>query len=367
METKKICYISLTGYNYFNQDSNYTAFGGAELQTYLLAKEVAKNKLYKVSVLVSDDDNKKNYEYYNNIRILKIKKTKNYFSQLINFYNTLKKERPNFIYKRGIGKTLFICIIYRLLNPKTKVIYHIASTLDINGQRFKGFWGKLLYFSFKLSDILIVQTNDQLNILNKKDRKKVPKSGILRNIYNYNKEEFNKKGEFILWVSRCVDIKRPELFLDLADSFPGEKFVMICPKFDLKLWNKIKNKSLNYKNLNFIESIAYDKINEFYKKAKVFINTSTHEGYPNTFLQAADSKTPILSLNINPDNLLTKYKIGIECQNDFSKLKFELNKLLTDKNYYNIFSSNGIKYLKEIHDIKLNVNKFKNIINNTNK
>lgn len=361
MKTKKICFISLNGYSYYNKSIKLPTFGGAELQTYLLSKELAKNKNNKISVLVSG--NEKQIEYYNNIKILKIKKKKSLL-YLIDFYKTLKKEKPQFIYKRGIGKTLFMCIIYKLLNPRAKIIYHVASTLDINGQRFKGFLGKLLYISFKLSDILIAQTNEQLNILSNRDKKRVAKCGIIRNIYRYNEEKFIKNGKFILWVSRCVDIKRPSLFLKLAAEFPKEKFIMICPKFDLNLWQKIKKESLNFKNITFIESISFNEINSYFKEAKVFINTSSHEGYPNTFLQSADTKTPILSLSVNPDDLLTKYKIGIYCKNDINKLKKELNKLLNSKEYYDNFSSNGLKYLKEVHDIKSNVNKFQNIINN---
>ncbi len=363
MKTKKITFISLSGYHYFKQGGNGNSFGGAELQVYLLSSELAKNEKYQVSVLVAAEKQKK-IETINNIKLIKVSSIKknSLFKNFFSIYKALRIEKPDIIYKRGHGKSLLICALYKLLNPKVKIIYNLANILDINGQRFKGFWGKISFLAFKFVDIIIVQTQDQYNLLNQSDKKKVPTNGLIRNIYEYNEDEFKKNPEFILWVSRCVKVKRPEIFLNLVKKFPDEKFIMICPKLDIKLWQKTQKEALNYKNLQFIESIAYTKINQYFKKAKVFINTSSYEGYPNTFLQAADTGTPILSLSVNPDNLLEKYQIGIDCKNDCSLMKEALKRLIEDPSVYNRFSKNGKKYLQEIHNKNNNFNKFLNIL-----
>lgn len=366
MKTKKITFISLPGYHYYNPTYNDNVFGGAELQIYLITSELAKYPRYKINVLVTND-NKEKKEIIKNIKVTQAFNAKKYKTEIIRsykLYKSLKNEKPDLIFKRGHGKSLIVTALYKLLHPKVKIIYNIASILDINDQRFKGFFGKLTFLAMKLVDVIIVQTQDQYNLLNNKNKKKVPENGIIRNIYNYDNITEKKGGEYVLWVSRCTKIKKPELFLKLVKKFPNSNFVMISPRTDKELWAKIEQKTKKINNLKFIESVPYKEIGEYFKKAKIFINTSTHEGYPNTFLQSAETNTPILSLNVNPDKILDKYKIGINCKDDFKLMESYLNKLLKNKGFYNGFLNNGKTFLKAEHDKNSIFKKFLNIFDN---
>ena len=139
---------------------------------------------------------------------------------------------------------------------------------------------------------------------------------------------------------------------------------MICPyvKSDFTDWTNLKLKATEIKNLTFIEKIPFFEIQSYFNDTEIFVNTSISEGFPNIFLQAALAKMPIISLNVNPDNFITKYNCGYYCENNFEKLLLHCKLLIYDKNLIIEKGENALKFLKENHDIKKTSVEFKSII-----
>ena len=137
---------------------------------------------------------------------------------------------------------------------------------------------------------------------------------------------------------------------------------MICPGKG-QYRDKIKSLALKVKNLEFIDSVHFNDIDKYFKNAKIFISTSIYEGFPNTFVQAAKNSTPIVSLNINPDNILNDFFIGFHSQN-FAQLKDDLKTLLYDKQLYNKISNNSYEYAKDNHNIEKIGQQFEDILLN---
>jgi glycosyltransferase involved in cell wall biosynthesis len=132
---------------------------------------------------------------------------------------------------------------------------------------------------------------------------------------------------------------------------------MILPKTnDADYFQAIKTKAIAIDNLDFSGYIPYDEIQHYFDMAKVFVNTSFSEGFPNTFLQAAIAKTPLLSLHINPDNFIDKYNCGFYCAGDEQVLIQNLHKLLNNKTQWQEKSNNIYEYVKKKHDISNNIN-----------
>jgi glycosyltransferase involved in cell wall biosynthesis len=219
---------------------------------------------------------------------------------------------------------------------------------------------ELFRFGLKTANLVIVQHEEQ----NKNLEKVYGKKGIVRKSAHKISEQTNvSRGEYFLWVARCDEWKQPELFIRLAIEFPRQIFIMICPfSSDQNYFQKIKKSVQQIKNIEFINYVPFDEIDNYFLKAKVFINTSKTEGFPNTFVQAAKNKTPILSLNINPDCILEKYKIGINAGGSFETLKEGLSKLLGNQELWKKMSENAYKYAKENHDIKKIIEEDKKIL-----
>ena len=88
------------------------------------------------------------------------------------------------------------------------------------------------------------------------------------------------------------------------------------------------------------------------RTAKILVNTSTAEGFPNTFLEAGLTQTPILSLKVNPDNFISKYKCGVIASNNQKDLEKRLSNLLNHNSRLRKLGVNNYKYAIKYHGLK---------------
>jgi glycosyltransferase involved in cell wall biosynthesis len=140
-----------------------------------------------------------------------------------------------------------------------------------------------------------------------------------------------------LWVSRCQPVKRPHLFLDLVEAIPGKSFKMVCPREDVNLWESVAKRAATLSNLCFIEKVPYHEIQSHYDAARVFVNTSEWEGWPNSFIQAGLGRTALLSLAVNPDGI-------------FEKLKGDAGSMIADAVALEVMQAGCAHFVAEMHD-----------------
>ncbi len=366
----KICFVSLYAYHLFNPKNN-SRFGGAELQLYYLASSLAADPDFKVNFIVGDFGQPK-IEEIRNVRLYKFynPKRKIKFTGLIlglfRLWKLLSRINANLYIQRAAGLETGIVALYCLVYHK-KFVYMSASDFDLGENMppwMSGIQGyirwKLFLIGLKKADMVIVQHKIQAEAL----KENYGRDSLIRNSAHPiagNIDLTNKN--FCLWVGRADAIKLPELFLKLVSEFPGEKFVMVMPESsDPLIFERIKNSVNNFINLKYIEFVPISEINQYFEKAKIFINTSKAEGFPNTFVQSLKNKTPILSLNVDPDGMLEKYKMGICAHGDFERLKSGFKKFLEDDQSRIQMGENGYKYAKENHDLQKIVEKDKELI-----
>jgi len=99
-------------------------------------------------------------------------------------------------------------------------------------------------------------------------------------------------GDCVLWVGsiREPDYKRPELFLELARRLPQRRFVMIGGAGGEggthACFERIRNAATALPNVEFTGFLPLARVEPYFDRARILVNTSVHEGMPNTFLQA---------------------------------------------------------------------------------
>ncbi|MCF7866681.1 glycosyltransferase [Candidatus Woesearchaeota archaeon] len=365
MKKIKVCMISTAAYPLFNKKC-LAKHGGAEIQMYLYAKELEKDNHLDISFIVGNY-NQKNIEIINKIKIYKSFNPKNNSSILkklkwiLGYFKLLKKINPDIVFTTTAGGLVGIVSIYCKIFKKSH-LHRTAHKMDVDKSYVKkyGFKGRLYEFGLKNADVITVQTNELKTIFLKNYKKHAV---IIKNLWKI-KNFKEKKREHILWISRCEKWKRPEVFINLVSKFPREKFLMICPKEhnDEKYFFKIKQIAESYKNLTFKEHISFKEANNYFEQSKLFINTSSAEGFPNTFLQACNFKVPIISLKINPDKILEKFKLGVSCDNKFINLYNSVKLFIKNTKHRKKIQSTQHMYLKKNHDAKNNSELLRKII-----
>jgi len=360
---KKICFISPKAYPLFNPKAKTVVFGGAEVQFYLLATELAKKSNFEVCMIVADCCQKKVEEYKKVFVYKSYRLADNFFNKAFKFLKTLSEIDADTYIQRALAVESALIGLYCRIRRK-KFIYMVAHDIEVDGKHwlYKNPLSKLLVkLNFKLASQVVAQNDYQMRHLSKFVAKN--KLTRLNSSYMIKKQEI-KKEDYVLWVGKASPLKQPEIFLKLAQKHKEKHFVMICTASNREphLLDNVRKKAQRISNLEFIEYVPFSKIDEYFQKAKIFVNTSKQEGFPNTFLQAAANKTPIVSLNVNPNSFLTKYKCGYDCRGELAKMSKSINLLFEKKSLYQQLSENAYQYVKENHDIKSNSQKFIKII-----
>jgi glycosyltransferase involved in cell wall biosynthesis len=162
----------------------------------------------------------------------------------------------------------------------------------------------------------------------------------------------------LLWIARCRPIKRPHLFLDVASRLPQTRCVMVCPGEDRELFRSVHERAASLPNVAFHESVPYHEAQALYDRARIFVNTSTWEGFANSFIQAGQGEAAILSLSVDTDRLLERFNAGSCAHDDFTRLVDEAARLLAHPDALREKQLGAARFVREWHDNDHNVDAF---------
>ncbi len=352
-----VCFVCPKAYPLLNPACPAT-FGGAEVDLYLLAVELAKDPAFQVSFIVADYGQPQK-EIINHIAVFKsLTFRENSLSGARKIWRAMKKANADIYVLEAASPGVPLAAAFCKCKKKT-LVYRTASMLECNGKwiQEKKILGKAFAWGLRKAYAVITQnTKDQKNLLDTLNVSSV----VISNGLPLPPAD-NIQKEYILWVGRSEAVKGPRHFIELAKQFPDEKFRMICPPATGDNdYENLKKKAIAVHNLEFSGKVPFQEMDGYFQKAKVLVNTSDSEGFPNTFVQAVTAATAILSYAVNPDEFLTRYNCGLACGADMEKLKQGLAFLLENSRYIEI-GRNGRKYAEQTHDIIKIIERYKQL------
>ena len=184
-------------------------------------------------------------------------------------------------------------------------------------------------------------------------------STVVRNSFPYTILNNVSKENVIIWVSNIRFQKRPEILCKLADDIklPGWKIYMIG------FYEGYEQLIENVKNPDFkaLGKLPFEDAMEWFKKSKILINTSSHEGFPNTFIQAWFTKTLVISYSFDPDKLLKEKQMGFLADGDYEKFKKLILDYTGEKKYDHILE-NSYNFANEEFKLENNIDKLESIL-----
>jgi glycosyltransferase involved in cell wall biosynthesis len=115
----------------------------------------------------------------------------------------------------------------------------------------------------------------------------------------------------LLWVGNIRGLKRPDLALRLAAELPDASVHLVGGPLagEEALFHEVRRTAALLPNVTFHGRMAYHEARLMYARARLFLNTSDVEGFPNAFLQAWTSGVPVISF-VDPDGVIGRNRLG---------------------------------------------------------
>lgn len=116
----------------------------------------------------------------------------------------------------------------------------------------------------------------------------------------------------VLWVGNIRRVKRPDRVLELAERLPNMSIHMVGGPLpgEESLFRDVMRAVAAATNISFHGRLSYWDANDLYGRARVLVNTSDVEGFPNSYLQAWIRGVPVVTL-IDPDRVIEREGLGI--------------------------------------------------------
>lgn len=361
---KKICIVNLNFYCLFNPSSQ-APMGGAELDMYTLAKGLVRE--YEVSV-ITGDWGQKEVEFFDGILVMRSfklgrKEVLQFFRGLVIFWKNLSQSNADVYISSGAGPEVGIIAFFCKLKKK-EFIYRTAHIIDCDGSYVKssGLLGLIYEYGLRNASKIVTSVRQHGEVLI--DRypdfdEKIHHINLGIPSYDAISDKSN-----VLWVARCEKWKRPEILLVIAKLLKEVSFVMICPKQQngSTYFEEIKKRAETLQNVTFINFVPFKDIQSYFDRAKIFINTSDSEGFTYTLIQSGLARTPVVYLNVNPDEVITKNNIGYVANGDKKRMIDQIELLLNDEKDWKEKSENTFRYVKENHDINIVGEQWRNLL-----
>jgi len=219
----------------------------------------------------------------------------------------------------------------------------------------------LLVYTIQSASLLVVQNEHQADLLKRYYNRN---SVLIRNPIDLElKFPKNQNANTILWVGNSDErVKRPALFLELARRIPEYTFQMLLVPSMGASYQRLLAEANYLPNLTMVGRTPFQEVERYFSDAKLFINTSSFEGFPNTFLQAGKYGVPIVSAIVDPGGMLSKHGCGVTCNDDLDAMIKNIHELMTKTDRYVEASHNCESYVRAYHDKNLVIRDYEKAI-----
>lgn len=294
--------------------------GGAERQTYLLARALARRGLrvghlvYPVQDLVAPPEA--------GVEIVqRARRGEDPLRETLRIWAVLQRANAQVHIVRTATPALGAAAAFSRARGR-RLIFSSASDGDFTLETIAPRSVPLYRLGTSLTDAVVVQTSRQVELA----RERFP-GRPLREIPSFfeappqrlHARDRGRAHSSFLWIGRLVDYKRPLEYLMLARALPQARFRMIAiTTSDHVLPQLVREQAAALPNLELLEPRSHGEVLEMIAGATALVSTSRLEGMPNVFLEAWALGVPVLSLSFDPDGRIARHGLGTVAGGDWT-------------------------------------------------
>ena len=229
-----------------------------------------------------------------------------------------------------------------------RFVFRTASDTDCDPARLlvryrRDRW--LYEYGLRRADVILVQSHWQSQALARKYRLTGRVAGMLVDA----PAPAVARDIDVLWASNVRRLKRPDRLLTLAARQPQLRFHMLGGPLpgEEALYREIANAAAARRNVTFHGRVAYREAAALYDRARLFVNTSDVEGFPNSYLQAWVRGVPVVTL-IDPDGVIAREGLGFAAKTP-ADIEGAVQGLLEDQSAWQALSGRCRDYMAREH------------------
>jgi len=299
-----ICFVALHAWPVLSGDPDIAVVGGAEVQQCVIAPALAARG-YPVSMVCLDHGQPdgvtvrgvtvyKAYRPDEGVPVVRF-----VFPRMTKLWEALKRADADVYYQRTAAVSTGVTAAFCRRNERYS-IYAGASDVDfVPGQQDIEYARDRRIFEWGLRNM------DRVFVQNEAQGRAAREhygldSLLIPNCYAPPEgERAGRHGRYVLWVATVRPSKQPEVFLELARKLPQHRFVMIGgadPGRRAEEYHRsIAEQAAALPNVEFKGFLPFAEAERWFDGARVMVNTSKYEGFPNTFLQSWSRGVPTVA------------------------------------------------------------------------
>jgi glycosyltransferase involved in cell wall biosynthesis len=355
-DTTGICFVGIENLQVLAPEYSKNGVGGAELQQTLLARALVRRG-FRVSMVVADLgqpdgmvwDGIATYRAYRpeagvrGVRLLHPRAT--------GVWSAMQRAGAHIYYSSCADYLPGVIALFARLHRR-KSVFRIAHDTDCRPDQLliPNWRSRVLYrYGIKRVDLILAQSHSQQAEMRRnfhRDSRVVPSLVELV----ADAPALAARDIQLLWVGNMRRFKRPNLALDLAGASPELQLQMIGGGEDpdaQSLYREIRGRAAQLPNVQFEGPRPYEEVERRMARARLFINTSQTEGFPNTYMQAWARGTPVVA-TFDPDGLIAREGLGVAVST-VDQMRAAIRQLLDNSDEWQRISARCRQYVAARH------------------
>jgi glycosyltransferase involved in cell wall biosynthesis len=296
-----VCFVAPTAWPVISGSTSIKVVGGAEVQQGFIARALVQRG-YRVS-MICHDYGQPERTVVDGITVHRAHRPDSglpvvrfVHPRMTAMWHALKKVGADIYYQRTSDVLTTLVVLFCKRHGKHSV-YSAASDMDfVPGQEEIDLGRDRFIFRIGLrrADRIVVQNPGQQRQCRRAYGRE---STLIPSCYVPPAGARADRAGYVLWVARMGDSKRPELALEIARRVPQHRFVIVGGPGDggEAQFQAMAREAAKLPNVELTGFVPYANVDGYFNGARVLLNTSKFEGFPNTFLQGWSRGIPTVA------------------------------------------------------------------------
>lgn len=351
-KSMKICFLGLDNLPVLAPEYRSELIGGESVQQTLLARALARRG-HVVSMVVADYGQPdgatwdgvrsfKAYDFDAGLPVLRF-----LHPRATGLWAALTRADAELYYLSCAGAQVGLAAMF-CTRHRRRFVFRAASDADCDPARLLVPYARdrwLYGYGLRRADAILVQSAAQASALQRNYGLAGRVAGMLVDVA----PPAAQRDIDVLWVSNIRGLKRPDRALRLAARLPDVAIHMVGGPLrgEESLYGEVERAARARRNLTFHGRLPYAQAAARYARAKLLVNTSDVEGFPNSYLQAWACGTPVVTL-IDPDGVIEREGLGTAVRSP-EALATAAHRLLNDPTEWRAASERCRAYMAREH------------------